>query len=715
MVQRILFLISYGALLLLLMLPTDAGLFLPALLFALGAGVILHKRCLPFPTGKRRQYSLIPVSILIAAYLGLSFYDSWDPSGTIEAIAALVHISNEAIGVFITFILVIPSFFFLYTGLQILVLSKFHTEQTYIFPENILLSLMISVMTVIFSQNMIEVTAFSMGYLKFCVAVLIVWAVILFLYCLFGRILPSILLGAGSFLLIATVNVFVCRFRGRLFEPVDLFSASTAMNVMDNYSLFPIPLVVILSWGIFIATLIAVYHLQRKHKPGIPAKKRLLLFLVCTVCGAAVFFYAYNLETYHWQIEGAQFNGYVLDFISKFKEISMPKPDNYSTKMIDSLALPYSETEREDAEYPHIIVIMDEAFSDLGVLGDFSTSKEVMPFISSLKENTISGYTLTSVYGGNTANAEYEFLTGHSLAWLSPNVVPYQQYIRSSTYSMASYLKSVYNYKTLAMHPYHANNWNRPTAYNYLGFEECYFKEYFPHEKIIRKYVSDQEMFESLIETFEAQKENPLFIFGVTMQNHGGYTYKGDHFTNHILLDELDGNFPEVEQYLSLIHETDLAVEYLINYFRNVEEDVLIVFFGDHQPKLEETFYETIGATTDSLDDQQKRYQIPFFIWANYDLEHQSVACTSLNYLSSYVYDAAGIALPPYNRFLREMEAYIPSINANGYYSPAAGHYVPFAEAQGEESTWLERYKSLQYNNLFDTKHLNEVFFPVLG
>lgn len=200
------------------------------------------------------------------------------------------------------------------------------------------------------------------------------------------------------------------------------------------------------------------------------------------------------------------------------------------------------------------------------------------------------------------------------------------------------------------------------------------------------------------------------FFFGVTMQNHGDYYYKKEDFTNSISLNDYDDYF-DVEQYLSLIHETDKAIEHLVTYF----EGVVIVFFGDHQPHLNESFYDAIGSTTDTLDEQQKRYMVPFFIWANYDIEEKQVDCTSLNYLSSYVYEAAGIALPPYNQFLREMEGVIPSINANGFYSVDDGCYLPIDEANDEALAYLELYEALQYNNIFDKKNRNEALFPVVN
>ena len=573
--------------------------------------------------------------------------------------------------------------------------------------------------TVSLAQVMLNVKILSMGYTKFIWGILIASVVILFLYCLIGRVMISVFIGTGFLILLSTANVYINSFRDRILEPVDIFSAGTAMNVAENYSLLPIPSRVLEGWGIYVVMLAVLCCSLRKTKTDLTRKKRLAVLAFCIISSVAIYFYTSNLKTYHWRQEGARFNGYVLDFTSKFKEISASKPENYSVEQIAKLADQYAGdcngTGDGAAEHPHIIVIMDEAFSDLHAAGEFSTNIEVMPFISSLKENTISGYTLSSVYGGNTANSEYEFLTGNSMAWLSPNVVPYQQYLRSPTYSMVSYLKSSYDYRCIAMHPYRTSGWNRPAAYGYLGFDECYFMDAFPKKNLVRKFVSDQEMFEFLIDMFEKQKENPLFLYGVTMQNHGGYSYTGDHYTKSISINGHDSEFPKTEQYLSLIHETDKAVQYLITYFQNVEEDVIIVFFGDHQPKVEESFYEAIsGTTADTLDERQKKFIVPFFIWANYDIEEQYIECTSLNYLSSYVYNAAGIALPPYNRFLQEMEKTIPAVNANGFYSLANECYLPFSEADEEEQKWLETYEELQYNSLFDKRHRNKVLFPAL-
>ncbi len=369
----------------------------------------------------------------------------------------------------------------------------------------------------------------------------------------------------------------------------------------------------------------------------------------------------------------------------------------------------------EEDDYPTIIVIMDESFSDLRVLGsNLQTNIEVTPFLDSLNENVIKGYALSSVFGGNTANSEYEFLTGNTMAFLPKGSIAYQQYVKSSTASLVSCLE-LFGYSSFATHPYLPNGWLRTTVYPFLSFDGFSFIDDYPNTNIIREYISDQEMFEYIVEQYEGRDETiPFFLFGVSMQNHGSYEYEEDDFEETIWLEGSAGSYPKAEQYLSLIHETDSALEYLISYFQAVDEPVVIVFYGDHLPSLEEEFYEEVhGGSFDTLDEQELKYTVPFFIWANYDIEEQEVSLTSLNYLSTYVMEVAGLQKSAYQEFLSDVMEVIPAINSQGYYSLANGCFMDVDDAEGEEAEMLLKYWQIQYNGMFDGDNRSQVFFPV--
>ena len=243
-----------------------------------------------------------------------------------------------------------------------------------------------------------------------------------------------------------------------------------------------------------------------------------------------------------------------------------------------------------------------------------------------------------------------------------------------------------------------------------------YFLDDFDQTKLMREYVADRELYESIIERYESRPANEdLFIMSISMQNHGGYTEKYANFQEEVRM--LGLNYPDVNQYLSLVHESDKALEYLITYFQNVDEPVEIVFFGDHQPSLSSSFYPYLngkglsGLTTDEL---QALYTVPFFIWTNYETSEETVDITSLNFLSSLALERLGLPLPAYNRFLLDLMEEIPAINSRGYYSKSAGRFVHLEDAQGKESEWMKQYEMLQYNNMFDKRGQSELFFPYL-
>lgn len=423
-----------------------------------------------------------------------------------------------------------------------------------------------------------------------------------------------------------------------------------------------------------------------------------------------------SIQVLHFLQSGSVTNGFLLNFALQIKENIMYEPDNYSADTIVSLESNY-ETVDYKQEFPDIFVIMDESFADLNILGTkLRTNEEVCPFINSLTENVIKGYALSSVYGGGTPNSEYEFLTGNSMAYFPTGAMVYQQYIKRPAYSVISNLKTA-GYKCVSLHPYLSSSWMRTAVYPYLGFDESFFLDDFPQEKLIRDYVSDQEMFEEMIDRYEAYKkagEENVFMFGVTMQNHGAYTYDGDNFRKTISLEGYSGEYSDAEQYLSLIHETDRAVEWLLEYLNESENEAVVVFYGDHLPNLDNQFYEEIhGGTFDSLDDQNLRYTIPFFIWTNYDSEEQYIDLTSLNYLSNYMYEAAGIKFPPYNQFLKKVKEVIPAINSVGFYSKQNNCFLAYEDAAGDEKDALELYGQFVYNNAIDYKNRNEFFFPL--
>ena len=544
--------------------------------------------------------------------------------------------------------------------------------------------------------------------------VLIVYLLVL---CVTNRVGLSAIISHAFFMVLAFVNYYVYLFRENEFIFADIRSIGTGLSVAGNYKLE----ISERGWHVILASLVffviaALFRITFKKAIYLRLLSGLTAILLCITIGIEID--GINTET--WEQKGSYKNGYVLNFVLSARDSFVVAPEGYELETIEKLEQTYASQQENplgDAltEAPTIIVVMNESFAALSVIGDLKTNKPLTPFMDSLYENTVKGYALSSVFGAKTPNSEWEFMTGGSMAFLPVGSVVYQQYMNDAPSSMVSTLKNE-GYTCVAMHPYYETGWSRDLVYPTLGFDESYFIEHFDQSQLIRKYISDEELYSKIIERYESRKVNEnLFIMSISMQNHGGYATSYDNFPENYY--KIGRSYTDANQYFSLIRESDNALRDFVNYFEMVEEPVEIIFFGDHQPSLNRKFYEILngkGLSGLTLGELQALYTVPFFIWTNYDTPEETVEITSLNYLSTLALERAGIDLPPYNQFMSDMMEVVPAINSRGYYSIEHGKYIHVEDALGKELEWIKKYESLQYNGLFDTKNKSSIFFPYL-
>ena len=519
----------------------------------------------------------------------------------------------------------------------------------------------------------------------------------------------SLFTGCTLLATLVTVNCFIYHFRGKELSHMDFLSLKTALNVAGQYHI-EVNSHMVWGWCIWLIAGFSGFCIPKL--PDFSKKWGKLFALVVVVMSASVLWFgSLDIPMKTWEAEGTRLNGYYLNFYLGIRDSFVDKPENYNTEFIDAYAEGYIKNNTAEKK-PNVIVIMNESYADFSIIGNVNSNVPITPFLNSLTKDTIKGYALASIYGSRTANSEFEVLTSMSMAFLPKDSVPYQQYVDKEFFTLPHLMNS-YGYKSVATHPYFANGWSRNRIYPYLGFAESTFIESYPQENMLRKYVSDYEMFDyvlNILNTNESGK--PLFIHGVTMQNHGGYDYEGENYTKTVELLGYSRVYPKAEQYFSIINETDNAMKNFITALENYEEDTIVLFFGDHFPKVENEFYDELyGDGFDTLDEQMLKYTIPFFIWANYDIPEMMVERTSLNYLAKYLVETAGLELPPLYSFLDELEGVIPAMNAQGYYSINQGRYMTYEEASGAEADWINQYSILQYNSLFDDKNRSEVFY----
>ena len=531
---------------------------------------------------------------------------------------------------------------------------------------------------------------------------LIAWG----LFFVIGRASIALQIVAVCSMLFGLVNHYVMKFRSTPFVPWDIYSVKTAMSVADEYDFSPegqVIIVTILFLLIIIALFFWKFRLEMQFRYRVIAVLAVFICLIQFVrCLQNEEFQSRNYLYPFLFTPGymTKVNGMAVTFAMDLAYVKVDRPSGYRKEEAQMLLEAYQTKEEEttavnqkDRNYPNIIVIMDEAFSDLSVLGNLPVNEDYMPFVHQLQkgaENTITGNLHVSVCGGNTANSEFEFLTGHTMAFLPTGSIPYQQYIKKETPSLASYLKEL-GYATYAQHPYYASGWEREKVYPYLGFEETSFLDDYESPQYLRKYVSDESSFSHVIDTYQKKEAGkPAFIFNVTMQNHGGYSEEYSNFTSDIMV--FGSENASLNQYLSLIKRTDQEFEKLISYFAKEEEKTIVIFFGDHQPNdaVAAPVLSLNGKNTKSLsqEEQELRYQVPYVVWANFDIEEKRNYDVSLNYLAADVLQWSGVPTSNYQNFLLELQTKIPLISAVINENP--------------KDKEVQNYQKLQYYCLFD-------------
>ncbi|MBM6687712.1 sulfatase-like hydrolase/transferase [Collinsella tanakaei] len=539
----------------------------------------------------------------------------------------------------------------------------------------------------------------------------------------------------GALYLIGVAEYFVITFKSMPISPGDLSALSTAAAVAGTgytytLSAFCLYALAFAALGMLLAQ---VAGLLRPEK-ALRSRRALIINLVvglAIIGGVAAhvtlidYYHTLGIQIYTWRpLESYYRQGFLPAFISGAQTINPPKPDGYRVSDAEALIDEYvdaydqaaaSDEDRAaakaqfDEEKPTVIAIMNETFSDLSIYQQLHADYTGPEYFKSLDDCLQRGKLYVSAYGGGTANTEFEFLSGNSMANLGSGVYPYTIYNLKDTENLAGQFKDL-GYDTVAMHPNHATNWNRENVYEDFGFDEFLAIEDFEDAETLRGMVTDRATYDKILELLDTN-DNPQFIFDVTMQNHSGYN------TGLIPADQrvdlrIDGmSDPEINEYVSLIQESDEALRYFIRQLERLDRKVVVVFFGDHQPFFPSRFNDLWFTDEDEAVHQERLWQTDYVIWANYDVagndQESETVDLSTNYLGSALMELIGAPLTDYEKSLITLREALLAINTTGYEDADGRWYLSsVTEADGSAAQQAaadarDDYATMQYYEMF--------------
>ncbi len=540
---------------------------------------------------------------------------------------------------------------------------------------------------------------------------------------------------------LATAEYFVISFRERPIMIWDVLALRTALTVSANYNFAVTPrLAVTFLLAVCAGALSWKFPLMFRG-PRIGA---VALWAACSTAFAALLFCvlspALKLDVHMWDpIVSFEKEGFLLSTVLSLKTPFPDKPAGYSKEAAEALL---AETETESGPHgktehggsaedmgsgrtvpENVICIMNESFSDLRLYNgltdgrSFGTDEEFLTFFDSLdgSKNVQKGRLYVPVFGAMTANSEYEFLTGNACAFVPQGSIPYQFYTREGDDSLAR-IFGENGYRTVAMHPFPGYNWNRTEAYADLGFDEFLDAEYYGEAAdgagsgLLRGYMSDRADYDGIIRLIrEKGPGEKLFVFNVTMQNHGGYEVGGLDATVHVT--ELngkpcEGQYPKADQYLTLMRISDEALKYLLDFCSTLEEPTMVVLFGDHQPSVETPFFEALyGSRWSEVPDRLKlnSFVTPYLIWTNYDREAEDAGEMSAFMLGNVVLGEAGIEPDGFRMQLERVRERYAAVHAMGVLD-RNGRFDGVFGTDMDLLPELHDFRLLQYYRMFERR-----------
>lgn len=407
------------------------------------------------------------------------------------------------------------------------------------------------------------------------------------------------------------------------------------------------------------------------------------------------------------QAENSAQNGLLLAFAFNLDAVTVAKPSTYDRVAVrDALGAEKPAPPPPPPTRPTVIVVMSESFFDPTALPGVSFSEDPVPTLHRLQAEASSGALYPPVFGGGTANTEFEVLTSHAMRFLPAGSVPYQQYVRRPMGSLPG-IFAAQGYRTAAVHTYHRWFWERESVYRHLGFQRFVGLEDLDDAPLDGKYVSDSVLTREILREYEAA-EAPLFLFAVSMEAHGPYEpgrYPGAALAVDGPLD--DKAKASLVSYAEAARHADRELGALVDYFSRVEHPVYLVFFGDHLPMLPEVLAQTgvlgslHGLDSASLATREFLHRVPLVVWTNSGAPARPLGGRSTAFLGPLLLELTGTPGTQYSDFVRAVGARHPVV-IPGLVADADGTLREELPAPLAERWW-----TLQYDQLFGEDYLS--------
>ena len=311
-------------------------------------------------------------------------------------------------------------------------------------------------------------------------------------------------------------------------------------------------------------------------------------------------------------------------------------PRDYSEEAVENIVKSEESLPETGEKRPNILFLQLESFFDPELVEYLNISEDPIPNFRKLMQEYSSGYFKVPSVGAGTANTEFESITGMSMRYFGPGEYPYKSILKETTCESAAYVLKSLGYGTHAIHNNEANFYGRKNVFANLGFDSFTSEEYMSEQDDTNPndWVRDHNLTKYILQAMEST-EGPDYVYTISVQGHGDYPEEPVLENPKITVSGASSQAENYkwEYYCNQIYEMDQFIKELTDELSKLDEDVVLVMYGDHLP--------TMGLTVTDVKNKYL-FQTEYVIWDNMGLEKQDKNLAAYQ-MAAEVMDRVGI------------------------------------------------------------------------
>ncbi len=233
------------------------------------------------------------------------------------------------------------------------------------------------------------------------------------------------------------------------------------------------------------------------------------------------------------------------------------------------------------------IVLLESFWDPSGLKKANYNQNPLAPDFRKLWKSAGYSHALVPVFGGGTANSEFEVLCGFPV---TKGSVKFERQLLNSVPCLPHILADK-GYRTIASHPNVPVFWNRVNAYRNIGFQTYWSKQDFLLDDMNREFLSDASLYRQVMEKVSGSLggKQPILDYIVTYFGHWNYPLSD---SRPITINSRS-KVEEVSSYANTVYYKSRELMYFLEKLRLHDPDGIIVAFGDHLPNLGEGYIDS--------------------------------------------------------------------------------------------------------------------------